>query len=99
MAQIVKNLSAVQDTQVRSLCWEDALEKEMATHSSILAWETPWTEEPGRLQSIGSQRVRYEWATNTFIFILELIANLHIGKKELENVISKRFVIDNNIKR
>ena len=49
MAQLVKNLSAVQETQVQSLDWEDALEKKMATHSSILAWKIPWTEEPGGL--------------------------------------------------
>ena len=57
---MVKNLSAMQetqDTQVRSLGWEDPLEEEMATHSKILAWEIPWTEEPGRLQSIGTQIV------------------------------------------
>ena len=47
MAQMVKNLSAMQDTQGQSLGWEDPLEKEMATHSSILAWRIPWTEEPG----------------------------------------------------
>ena len=52
---VVKNLPAVQETQARSLGWKDALEKEMATHSSILAWEIPRTEEPGRLQSMGSQ--------------------------------------------
>ena len=57
MAQMVKNLPAMQETRVRFLEWEDPLEKEMATHSSILAWKTPWTEEPGRLQSMGSQRV------------------------------------------
>ena len=57
MAQMVKNLSAMQQTQVRSMGWEDPLEKEMAIHSSILAWEIPWTEEPGGLQYIGSQRV------------------------------------------
>ena len=57
MAQMVKNLPAVQETWVRSLGQEDLLEKEMATHSSILAWEIPWTEEPGGLQSSGSQRV------------------------------------------
>ena len=55
MAQTVKNLPAV----TRSLHWEDPLEKGMATHSSILAWRIPWTEEPGRLQFMGSQRVRY----------------------------------------
>ena len=49
----VKNLPAMQETQVRFLDWEDPLKKEMATHSSILAWEIPWTEEPGRLQSMG----------------------------------------------
>ena len=53
---MVKNLPAKQDTRVRSLGWEDALEKEMATHSSILAWEIPWTEEMGGLQSMGSQK-------------------------------------------
>ena len=57
MAQVVKNLPAMQETRVQSLGQEDPLEKEMATHSSILAWEIPWTEEPGRLQSMGSQRV------------------------------------------
>ena len=55
VAQMVKNLSAVQETQVWSLGWEGLLEKEMATHSSILAWRIPWTEEPGRLQYRGSQ--------------------------------------------
>ena len=53
------NLPAMQETQVRSLGQEDTLEKEMATHSSILAWEIPWTEEPGRIQSMRSQRVRH----------------------------------------
>ena len=51
MAQMVKNLPAVQETQVQPLCWEDPLEKGMATHSSILAWRIPWTEEPGGLHS------------------------------------------------
>ena len=55
VAQSVKNLPAVQETRVRSLGREDPLEKEMATHSSILAWRIPWTEEPGGLQSMGSQ--------------------------------------------
>ena len=57
VAQMVKNLPAMQETRVRSL------EKGMATHSSVLAWRIPWTEEPGGLQSMGSQRVRYDWAT------------------------------------
>ena len=55
MAQTVENLSAKQETQVESLGWEDALEKGMATDFSILAWRIPWTEEPGRLQSMGSR--------------------------------------------
>ena len=58
VAQSVKNLPAMQETWVQSLGQEDLLEKEMATHSWILVWEIPWTEEPGRLQSTGSQRVR-----------------------------------------
>ena len=60
MAQRVKRLPAVRETRVRSLGWEDPLEKEMATHSSILAWRIPWTEEPGRLQSPESQRVGHD---------------------------------------
>ena len=58
----IKNLPAMQETQVRSLCWEDPLEKGMATHSSILAWRILWTEEPGGLQSVRPQRVRRDWA-------------------------------------
>ena len=57
VAQTVKHLLTMQDTWVWSLDWEDPLEKEMATHSSTLAWKIPWMEEPGRLQSMGSQRV------------------------------------------
>ena len=56
MVQTVKNLPAMQETQVQFLGWEDSLEKEMATHANILAWEIPWTEEPGRLQSMGLQK-------------------------------------------
>ena len=57
---MVKNLLAMPETQVQSLGWEDPLEKEIAAHSSILAWRIPWTEEPGRLQSIGSQRAGHD---------------------------------------
>ena len=67
---MVKNPSAMQETWVRSLGWEDPLEEGMATHSSILAWRILWTEELGRLQSVGSQRVRYDRAakhTHTLI--------------------------------
>ena len=60
VAQMVKRLPTMQEIQVHSLGWEDLLEKEMATHSSTLAWKVPWTEEPGGLQSMGSQRVGYD---------------------------------------
>ena len=60
ISQTVKNLPAVQETQVQSLGREVPLEKGIAAHSSILAWRTPWTEEPGGLQSMGSQRVRHD---------------------------------------
>ena len=66
VAQRLKHLPAMRETQVWSLGWKDPLEKEMATHSSILAWKIPWTEEPGRLQSMGSQRVGHDWATSQF---------------------------------
>ena len=59
VTQIIKHLPTMQETQVRSLAWEDLLEKEMATHSSILAWKIRWMEDPGRLQFMGSQRVRH----------------------------------------
>ena len=65
VAQMVKNQPAMQETRVWFLGQEDPREKGMATHSSILAWRIPWTEEPGRLQSMGSQRVRHDWATFT----------------------------------
>ena len=61
------NLTAMQKMWVWSLSQEDPSEKGMATHSSILTWRIPWTEELGGLQSIGSQRIGYDWATNTFI--------------------------------
>ena len=60
VAQMVKHLPVIQKTQVQSLGWEDPLEKEMATHSSILVWRIPWTEEPGGLPSRGSQRVGHD---------------------------------------
>ena len=59
VAQTVKHLPAVQETRVQSLVWEDPLEKEMAAHSRILTWRISWTEEPGGLQFVGSQRVRH----------------------------------------
>ena len=67
--QMAKSLPAMQETQVWPLGWEDPLEEGMATHSSILAWRIPRTEEPGRLQSVGSQRVRHDWTSNTWYFL------------------------------
>ena len=64
VGQTIKNLPTMQETQVRSLGQEDPLEKGMATHSSVLAWRIPWIEEPGGMQSMGSQRVGQDWATN-----------------------------------
>ena len=76
MAQMVKCLPTMQETRIQSLGREDPLEKEMTTHSSILAWKIPWTEEPGRLQSMESQRVGHdffkaeEWnLSNLFVFL------------------------------
>ena len=62
--RMVRCLPTMRETRVWSLGWEDPLKKEMATHSSTLAWKIPWTEERGRLQSMGSQRVRHDWATS-----------------------------------
>ena len=64
VAQTVKRLSTMQETRVLFLGWEDPLEKEMAIHSRTIAWKIPWTEEPNRLQSMGSQRVGHDWATS-----------------------------------
>ena len=60
----------MQETQVQSLGWEDLLEKEMVSHSSILAWKIPWMEEPGKLKSMGSQRVRHDWATSLSLYVI-----------------------------
>ena len=68
VAQKVKNLHAMQENQIWFLGQEDALKKGTETHSSILSWTTPWTEEPGWLQSMGSKRVGHNWATNIFYF-------------------------------
>ena len=70
VAQRLKHLLAMQETWVRSLCQEDPLEKEMATYSSTLAWRIPWTEDPGGLQSTGSQRVGHNWATSLHFHFL-----------------------------
>ena len=94
VAQSGKNMPAVQDTRVRSVGWEDPLEKQTATHSSIFAWKISWTEEPGGLQSMGLQTVGCNWVTNTYLptesyakygcFISGIYPyeNLHHSKKE-----------------
>ena len=82
VTQRLKHLPARRETRVQSLGREDPLEKEMATHFSILAWKIPWTEEPGRLQSTGSQRVRHDWATSlthSLINLSELFTNFIIN--------------------
>ena len=73
VAQKVKRLPTMRKTQVQSLGREDTLEKEMATHSSTLAWKIPWMEEHGRLQSMGSQRVRNNWATSLCFALLQSV--------------------------
>ena len=86
MAQEVKNPPAVQEPQemwVRSLGWEDPLKKKMATHSRTIAWKIPWTEAPGRLQSMGSQRVRRNGATSlshvVYYYLAECISPSGLG--------------------
>ena len=73
---MVKNPPAMQKTQVWSLGQEDPLEKGMDTYSSILAWKIPWTEEPGKLQSMESQRDRHNWVTNIFTFFFNEVVDL-----------------------
>ena len=80
VAQIVKNLPALREMQVQSLGQEDPLEKGTATHSSILAGKIPWTEKPGGLQSMGSQRVRHDWATD-IIFSIYIYISIFLGGK------------------
>ena len=77
VAQLVKNLPTIWETWVQSLGWEDPLEKGMATHFSFLAWRTPWTEEPGGLQSMGLLRVRHDWATFTFNNVVFWFTSVH----------------------
>ena len=84
VAQMLKHLPAMWETQVRSLSWDNPLEKEMATHSSILAWKIPWTKKPGRVQSVRSQRVGHDWATslskdpNPWIVMYLLVGDKHV---------------------
>ena len=83
VVQMVKHLSAMLETWVWSLGWENPLEKEMATHSSTLAWKIPWTEELGRLQSMGLRWVRHDWATLLFTHLL----------LKIRSVVSEQIVI------
>ena len=75
---MVKRLPTMQETWVQSLDWEDLLEKEMATHSSTLAWKIPWMEEPGRLQSMGSQRVRHDCTTSLSLSFFHPLCASHM---------------------
>ena len=102
MAQTVKYLPAMQETWVRPLGQEDPQEKEMATHSSTLAWKIPWAEKPGRLQSVGSQRVRHDWATSlsfpvVLVFYCCCNTNYHklggLKQHQLSSVQSSRSVV------
>ena len=85
VAQTVKRLSTMQETRVRSLGWEDLLEKEMAVHSRTVAWKIPWTEEPGRLQSMGSQRMRHYWATSLSLSLYIRLGREYVGDRYLKN--------------
>ena len=88
---MVKNLAAMQETWVWSLCWEDPLERGMATHSSILAWKIPWTEKPSGLQSMWWQSLGHNWAINTFTLSL-IVKLITLCSK---NVIGMWFVFGN----
>ena len=91
MAQTVKKLPAMQETQVRSLSWKDPLEKGMATHSSILAWRIPWTEEPCGLQSMGSHRVGHDWETN--LFCIRLCHDVVCEQKQIRSFSHKVHIL------
>ena len=89
VAQMVKHLQTMWETRVQSLGQEDPPEKEMATHYSTLAWKIPWTEEPGRLQSMGSQRVRHDWGTKITAdgdCSHEIKRHLLLGRKAMTNL-------------
>ena len=92
VAQMVKNLPAMQETRFKPWVGKIPLEKEMAIHSSILAWKIPWTEEPGRLQSMGSQRVGHDWATNTFALLNEWV-ELDVSEVSSKSNILRSFKI------
>ena len=91
----VKHPPTMRETQVQSLSREDPLEKEMATHSSTLAWKIPWTEEPGRLQSMGSQRVRHDWVTSLSLSLKEItmINNIIANIFKVRSVSQAQFLV------
>ena len=100
VAQRLKCLPAMWETLVRSLDREDPLEKEMATHSSILAWEIPWTEEPGGLQSTGSQRVGHDWATSLSLTMYHLSTKPdHRNKTETKKYFMSLQILPPNVIR
>ena len=82
MALVVKNPPAMQETQVRSLGWEDPREERMATHSSILDWRIPWTEAPGGLQSTGSQRAGHDWSDLSMAWLTTIAIKLWTDDQE-----------------
>ena len=87
VAQMVKNLPSMQEIQVQSLGWENHLEKEMSTHSNILAWRIPWTEEPGGLQAMGSQWVGHNTTERLILsFILSQWTNIHTNPSDVTNL-------------
>ena len=85
VAQLVKNLPVMQETWVQSLGQEDPLENIMAAHSSILAWRIPWTEEPGRLQSMGLQRVGHDWVTFTLCWLYKIGSEVSESRSVVSN--------------
>ena len=95
VAQMVKRLPTVRKTWVQSLGWEDLLEKEMATHSSTLAWKIPRTEEPGRLQSMALQRVRHDRATSLSVYSNSSSVGLPIRLEWVPDLHSSELVSDN----
>ena len=93
VAQVVRNLPAMQETRVQSLGWEDPLEKGMAIHSSILAWIIPCTEKPGRLQFVGLQRVGHNLVTNTHVFD----TMLSVGEKRMNRSLTSQSLTLNRV--
>ena len=96
LARRLERLPRMRENQVRSLGWEDPLEKEMATHSSTLAWKIPWKEEPGRLHSMGSQRVGHDWATS---LSLSLSSRIYYGRVRKSHHYLQQLGMDIEMKR